>query len=102
MIFTVDGIAITDATLDPTGRFPVDPATYNAPLREFLERELRNTRYGAWMPVVDLNDRDSLIAWMAWNDRNGCFTDADCESEGMEPFKLADARELFLQILTTD
>lgn len=44
-------------------------------------------------PRVDLADRNSIIRWLAWNDRNGCYTDADCASEGLEPLTLEDARE---------
>jgi hypothetical protein len=46
---------------------------------------------GKVMPTVDENDRDSLIAWLAWNDRNGLYTDDDCDAEGWPRMTLQDA-----------
>jgi hypothetical protein len=49
-------------------------------------------------PTVDLNDRDSLIAWHVWNDRNGCYRDADVAAEGagLGYWTLEDLRSLYL------
>jgi len=47
-------------------------------------------------PSVDLKSRDSLITWLVWNDRNGCYTDADCDSEGMEKISYSAAMQLYL------
>jgi hypothetical protein len=33
------------------------------------------------MPQVDTNDRTSLIAWLIWNDPNGCYADDECTEE---------------------
>jgi hypothetical protein len=28
-------------------------------------------------------DRDRVISWLKWNDRNGCYDDDDCDDEGL-------------------
>jgi hypothetical protein len=43
--------------------------------------------------------REYLISMLAWNDRNGVFTDKDCELEGMKPMTKADAINLIVQII---
>jgi hypothetical protein len=48
-------------------------------------------------PRVDWDNRLSIIRWLVWNDRNGCYTDAECESEGLEPISLDDARLLMIE-----
>lgn len=30
--------------------------------------------------------REALIAWLQWNDPNGCHTDALAEVEGIDPY----------------
>ena len=47
-------------------------------------------------PRVDWNDRLSIIRWLVWNDHNGCYTDAECASEGLEPIDLDNARLLMI------
>ena len=47
------------------------------------------------MPTVDTADRESLIAWLEWNDPQGCYSDADCEAEGLVPLTLAELRALY-------
>lgn len=32
--------------------------------------------------------REELLAWLCWNDPNGCYTDADSIAEGYEPLSL--------------
>jgi len=38
--------------------------------------------------------RDEAIAWLCWNDPNGCYTDADAAAEGFDPLTADDARAL--------
>lgn len=45
-------------------------------------------------PTIDWNDRESLIAWLTWNDRNGCYTDEDCDCEGLPRLSLESAAAL--------
>jgi len=35
--------------------------------------------------ILEAADRDAIIAWLCWNDRNGCYTDEDCEAQGWKP-----------------
>lgn len=37
--------------------------------------------------------REQVIAWLAWNDANGVYTDEDSEAEGLDPLTLEQARE---------
>lgn len=36
-------------------------------------------------------DRDTLVLWLAGNDRNGCYLDDDMVAEGWAPMTLSDA-----------
>lgn len=48
-------------------------------------------------PLVDLNERDSLIAWHVWNDPNGCYRDEDIDEEDPgHRWTLEDLRQLAL------
>jgi hypothetical protein len=40
--------------------------------------------------------REQLIEWLCWNDRNGIYTDEDCEEEGIDPM----SREYALELAT--
>jgi len=44
-------------------------------------------------PRVDTSNRDSIIRWLSWNDRNGSYSDRACEIEGIEPLTLATAQQ---------
>lgn len=111
-VTTSDGFVISDFRMDETGRFIVEPSYYNEAINATLERELRHpyptadggtgNRYGASMPNVDLGDRDSIIRWLQWNDRNGCYSDEEAINEGLEPLTLREAQDAFLDILTSD
>ena len=35
--------------------------------------------------ILEAADRDAIISWLCWNDRNGCYTDEDCKAEGLNP-----------------
>ena len=50
--------------------------------------------------ILQSNDRQRIIAWLAWNDRNGVYSDADCKSEGWRPLSLKEAKQLMRQILS--
>ena len=52
-------------------------------------------------PVVLRGDsaRDAVAAWLAWNDPNGVFTDADSAAEGMRPISLPLAWELIADVV---
>jgi len=38
--------------------------------------------------------RGQCIAWLQWNDPNGCYSDSQCEIEDIRPLTLESAREL--------
>ena len=38
------------------------------------------------------DDRDAIIAWLCWNDPNGCYTDEDSEAEGLPRLTLNSAK----------
>jgi hypothetical protein len=42
-------------------------------------------------------NREQLIAWLSWNDRNGIYTDEDSEREGFEPITLEEAKEIAIR-----
>lgn len=44
-------------------------------------------------------NRDQLIAFLAWNDRNGVYTDEDCEAEGYDLLTLETARLLVIKAI---
>jgi hypothetical protein len=46
-------------------------------------------------PVVDINSRDSLINWLCWNDKNGCYTDEQSDMEDMPRLTLEEAQEIY-------
>lgn len=46
--------------------------------------------------------RNKLINFLQWNDRNGCYTDTNCNIEGLEPLTLEEAFKRFIGALTDD
>lgn len=38
--------------------------------------------------------REVILDFLQWNDRNGCFTDAECIKQGYEPFTMVEAVQL--------
>jgi hypothetical protein len=42
-------------------------------------------------------NREELIAWLCWNDRNGIYTDEESEREGFEPITLEEAKEIAIR-----
>lgn len=43
--------------------------------------------------------REAIIAWLVWNDGNGCYRDEDSVAEGYPVLTLETAREALRQIL---
>ena len=35
--------------------------------------------------ILEAADRHAIIAWLCWNDHDGCYTDEDSEAEGLPP-----------------
>lgn len=51
-----------------------------------------------WLMVH--GDREQVLTWLVWNDRNGCYTDEERIEEGFEPLTLETARSLMYSSLT--
>jgi hypothetical protein len=51
-------------------------------------------RYGNSPRLSAESSRERLIAWLTWNDGNGCYTDESALAEGCEPLTLETAWEL--------
>ncbi len=52
----------------------------------------RLSRYADSAPYLGLDvTRERILAWLQWNDPNGCHTDALARAEGMEPHTLDSA-----------
>jgi len=47
--------------------------------------------------IIASNDKDRIIAWLKWNDRNGIYSDADCDNEGLPRLTLEMAKEYMTQ-----
>lgn len=50
-------------------------------------------------PLVDWNARESIIGWLVWSDRHGCYTDEDLQAEGLQPLTLDMAREHMIALV---
>lgn len=60
-----------------------------------LANEAARTSTNLGAPVLTAtSSREDLIRWLAWNDRNGCYTDSDCAAEGMDPLTTREAWDL--------
>jgi len=52
------------------------------------------SRYGHAPGISADSSRGDLIAWLSWNDPNGCYSDSDCEIEGFDPLTVDEAWEI--------
>lgn len=46
-------------------------------------------------PTVHMNDRRSILLWLQWNDRNGCYVDEACRAEGIPLLDIDGARRAY-------
>jgi hypothetical protein len=46
--------------------------------------------------IIQSNDRDRMITWLMWNDRNGIYSDNDCDNEGLPRLTLEMAKEYMI------
>lgn len=49
-------------------------------------------------PAVWLDHRTSILQWLQWNDKNGCYTDDHSAADEMESLTLHEARLLYAQV----
>lgn len=41
--------------------------------------------------LTEGSSREALLRWLAWNDPNGTYADADCAAEDLDPLTLEEA-----------
>lgn len=46
--------------------------------------------------------REKIISFLQWNDRNGCYTDKNCDIEGVERMTYEDAVKYFFGVINED
>jgi hypothetical protein len=52
---------------------------------------------------MSLDDkRIAIISFLQWNDRNGCYTDENCNIEGVERMTYEDAVKYFFGVMNED
>lgn len=59
----------------------------------------RTARYRGAPVLSPDSARETLIAWMQWNDPNGVHTDELAELEGFDPYTLESAWEAFAAMI---
>ncbi|MCE5220604.1 MAG: hypothetical protein LLF98_04860 [Clostridium sp.] len=48
------------------------------------------------------SDRKSITEFLQWNDKNGCYTDENCDIEGVERMTYEDAVKYFFGVMNED
>ena len=56
----------------------------------------------AMVDALNSGDRESLIYWLCFNDRNGIYSDEDCRAEGQRPLTEDEARMVLAAMLVRD
>ena len=60
----------------------------------------RSRERHARMPTIPTPPtREGLLAWLAWNDRNGCYTDYEADHEGLPRLTYGEALDLIEEVL---
>lgn len=49
--------------------------------------------------ILSSGDRDSILYWLKWNDRNGIYLDFECDLEELPRLGLEDAKSLMNSVL---
>lgn len=52
--------------------------------------------------MSDTNDRVIITKFLQWNDKNGCYTDENCDIEGVERMTYEDAVKYFFGVMNED
>ena len=47
-------------------------------------------------------DREIILNFLQWNDRHGCYTDENCDIEGISHLSYNDAVKLFFGVINED
>lgn len=68
-------------------------------VRDYIERWERMELVKSIAADANETLRHALIAWLVWNDRNGCYSDEQCANEGLDPLTLQGALQLVTEQL---
>jgi hypothetical protein len=49
--------------------------------------------------ILNSEDRESILYWLKWNDRNGAYTDSDCDLEELPRLNLEEAKSLMSSVI---
>lgn len=52
--------------------------------------------------MITDNERKSILLFLQWNDKNGCYTDEECKQQGYKPFGKKDTIKLFFSTINKD
>lgn len=44
-------------------------------------------------------EREIILEFLQWNDKNGCFTDKKCKEQGQKPFGKRDTLKMFFDVV---
>lgn len=47
-------------------------------------------------------DREVILKFLQWNDKNGCFTDENCKEQGQKIFGKRDTQKMFFDVVNSD
>jgi hypothetical protein len=50
--------------------------------------------------ILEHGNREDVIEWLVWNDRNGIYSDEACEMEGVDKLTLESAKELMKSFIS--
>lgn len=49
--------------------------------------------------LLNNGTREQILEWLAWNDANGCYTDADCYAEDLPTLDESDAKMMLAAVM---
>ncbi|WP_252231240.1 hypothetical protein [Clostridium sp. ZBS15] len=52
--------------------------------------------------MCNQNIRIKIVKFLQWNDKNGCYTDENCDIEGVEKMSYEDAVKYFFGVINED
>jgi len=63
------------------------------------DNDRSRARYARMPTIPTPPTREGLLAWLAWNDRNGCYADHEADAEGLPRLTYGEARGLVEEVL---
>lgn len=52
--------------------------------------------------MINNENRIKILEFLQWNDRNGCYTDENCDIENVEPLTYEEAVKFFFDVVNED